>query len=244
LRKLSTHVRACVLEAVDEGRIRVDFTRGVELNSKIKENTEAVKHLNYNESKRLLKELVQHTQRCLLYLLLILALQSGMRYSELLGLKRTDFDFNKNTIKVDRAMDYKKGTGLGTLKTTQAYRTLDMNEWTMNLAKQYFEQIPPNILGLVFFNPHSKPHMVSNERAYKVLKEALDRLNIQRITVHGLRHTHISVLLYLVVNVLYVSKCAGHADTNITMSTYAHLLAELQETEVAKTLKLMKAMGQ
>jgi len=87
-------------------------------------------------------------------------------------------------------------------------------------------------------------HTFSNERANTVLKEVLDRLNIERITVHGLRHTHISVLLYLGVNVLYVSKRAGHADTNITMSTYAHVLEELQETEVEKTRKLMKAMGQ
>jgi integrase len=244
LRKLNTHIRACVREAVDEGRLRVDFTRGVELNSKIKEKTEAEKHLNYMEAKQLLKELAKHIVRSPLYLLLILALQSGMRYSELLGLKRSDFNIKKKTIKVERSMDYKKGTGLGPLKTENAYRILDMDEWTMNLFNKYFEDNPPNIQGLVFFNPHSKSHTFSNERANTVLKEALARLGIEHITVHGLRHTHISVLLYLGVNVLYVSKRAGHADTNITMSTYAHVLEELQETEVEKTRDFMKAMGQ
>jgi len=98
-----------VREAVDEGRIRMDFTRGVELNSKIKEKSDSEKHLNYVESKRLLKELVKHIDRSPLYLLLILALQSGKRFGELLGLKRSDFNFKATTIKVERSMDYKNG---------------------------------------------------------------------------------------------------------------------------------------
>ena len=244
LRKLNTHIRACVREAVDEGIIRVDFTRGVEFNSKIKEKLDSEKHLNYVESKRLLKELVNHIERSPLYLLLILALQSGMRFGELLGLKRSDFNFKLNTIKIERSMDYKNGTGFAELKTQSSKREIDMDSWTMELIEAYFTSTPPNIIGLVFFNPHSKSHTFSNERANTVLKEALNRLEINHITIHGLRHTHISILLYEGVNLLYVSNRAGHADTNITMATYAHVLDELHSSEVEKTKDVLLRLAQ
>ncbi|WP_239674589.1 site-specific integrase [Mangrovibacillus cuniculi] len=205
----------------------------------MKEKSTAEKHLSYNETKKLLKELVEHIDRSPLYLLLILAVQSGMRYSELLGLKRTDFNFRSNTINVERAMDYKKGTGLGPLKTEHSERKIEMDTWTMDLFKDYFKKVPSNIQGLVFFNPHSSSGTFSNERANRVLKESLERIGVDPVNVHGLRHTHISILLYKGVNILYVSQRAGHADTNITLSTYAHVIEELQESEVQRTKDIL-----
>ena len=57
IRKLNTHIRACVRDAVDDGRIWVDFTRGVEFNTKIVSKTPEERHLNYEESVALIAEL-------------------------------------------------------------------------------------------------------------------------------------------------------------------------------------------
>ena len=51
------------------------------------------------------------------------------------------------------------------------------------------------------------------------------------ITMHGLRHTHGSVLLMKGINILAVSKRLGHASVDITLGVYAHLLKELEDRE-------------
>ncbi|MFJ7914787.1 MULTISPECIES: phage integrase SAM-like domain-containing protein [unclassified Lysinibacillus] len=53
VRKLNTHIRSCVRDAIEEGYITIDFTRKVELNAKKSED----KHLNYNDSVKLYNEL-------------------------------------------------------------------------------------------------------------------------------------------------------------------------------------------
>lgn len=242
IRKLNIHIRACVKDAIDDGIIRTDFTRGVAYKSGIQSKKPEDKHLNYEESKRLLKELVSCIDRSPLYLLLILALQSGLRYGELLGLKRSDFDFKLNKINVERAFDYKRGSGFISLKNTQSERIVDIDEETMKLCAKYFERHPANVKGLVFFNIQSKSGTFSNNATNKILTKALERLKIDRVTVHGLRHTHISILLYRGLDVHYVSKRAGHKTIQTTLDTYAHILKEMQQEQINRAKETMNEM--
>lgn len=71
------------------------------------------------------------------------------------------------------------------------------------------------------------------------LKELLDYLGLPQITVHGLRHSHASYLLYKGVSINYVSARLGHANTAITQLVYAHMLPEEQDNEAEKTVKLL-----
>ncbi|WP_243198128.1 tyrosine-type recombinase/integrase [Weissella diestrammenae] len=67
----------------------------------------------------------------------------------------------------------------------------------------------------------------------------LSKINAnQRITIHGLRHTHASYLLSQGIDIQYVSERLGHADVNITMSVYAHLLNKRRIEENDKTISL------
>ncbi|WP_408962601.1 tyrosine-type recombinase/integrase, partial [Pallidibacillus thermolactis] len=58
---------------------------------------------------------------------------------------------------------------------------------------------------MYFFSPFTKYKVVNNNYANDVLRQFLAQLNIEPITIHGLRHTHASILLYEGVNVSYVS---------------------------------------
>lgn len=239
MKKLNTHIRACVKEAIDEGRIRVDFTRGVELNSKIPEKNEADKFLSFTDSRKLLNELKQHWKRSPVYVILILALTSGMRFGELLGLKRTDFDFKNNQIHVNQAWDYKKKTGFIPLKNAQSKRSVDMNQSIMDFFKEYFEATPKNIKGLAFYNNLSADGSFTNNGVNKTLKKTLDRLELKTITCHSLRHTFISILLYKRISIHYVAEQAGHKNSLITQTTYAHVLDEMRDEEKTKSAEVI-----
>lgn len=66
----------------------------------------------------------------------------------------------------------------------------------MDIFKQLFETSPTNKYDLVFFSPFSKYNVITNTDANKLIKKLLIELNIELITFHGLRHTHVSILLY------------------------------------------------
>lgn len=242
-RKLNTHIRACVKEAIDEGIIRVDFTRDAVITGSVEAKRPEEKHLNYFESKRLMRELYNRLDISIGYYVLLLGLTSGMRYAEMAGLKREDFDFKKNEIKVTKTWDYKKGKGFAKTKNDQSIRTIKMDSKTMKAFKQYFNATPDNSLGLVFFSPNSKYKVITNENVNKLLRNTLKGLNIEPITIHGLRHTHASVLLYKKVSIYYVSERLGHADIDTTLKHYAHVIKELRIEDTKSAIKAFEEMG-
>jgi site-specific recombinase XerD len=78
-RKLNTHIRSCVLNAIDEGIIHVNFTRGAVVTGKQgKSNDE--KYLNYDKSQKLLNAILEKEKKALTDYLIILALASVLLY--------------------------------------------------------------------------------------------------------------------------------------------------------------------
>lgn len=243
-KKINTHIRACLRTAMDEGITYVDFTRNAVISGNNKTKRPEEKHLNYVESEMLLKELYNRLNKTLTYYLLLLGLTSGMRFAELVGLTRKDFDFINLTITINKTWGYtnKMHEGFGPTKNEESNRTIKIDEKTMDVFKKLFERTPENIYKLVFYSPTSKYRVISNNDANKVLANTLKHLNIDPITVHGLRHTHTSVLLYRGVSVYYVSERLGHKDTETTNKTYAHILKELREKDEQATIDVFKNM--
>src|SRR5690606_13899076 len=92
--------------------------------------------------------------------------------------------------------------------------------------------LPANDNNLVFYNQNSKYKVITNETANDTLKGLLLYLNIQPlITVHGLRHTHGSVLIYQKATPQYVKERLGHEDIQTTLRKYIHLIKELREED-------------
>jgi integrase len=80
-----------------------------------------------------------------------------------------------------------------------------------------------------------KPDSVSEAFGNKVAE-----LDIKPITFHGLRHTHITLLLKSGVPVHVVSARAGHAKASITLDTYAHLLGDEDAGAADKAEEIMR----
>lgn len=243
VKKLNSQIRACVQDAIDEGIIRTDFTRKVKF-SGLDSKKDEEKYLNYAESQILLQHLYNNLDKGLTYYLLLLALTTGMRYAELVGLQRKDFDFVNNTITINKTWGYtrKMHKGFGKTKTESSNRTIGVDSKTMNAFKKLFLKTPENYLRLVFFSPTSQYHVLSNASCNKTLKRVLNDYGIDPITVHGLRHTHASLLLYKKISIYYVSERLGHSDIETTLSTYTHVLKELRIKDEKKTKELFGNM--
>lgn len=233
VRKLNTHVRDCIQEAIDEGYIRVDFTRKADLKIGRPAKRSEEKHISFQDSERLLmyffsNELVMR----MTHYVLLLALTSGMRFGEIVGLTRSDFDFERNTITVNKTWDYKRGTGFMPTKNPQSNRVIDMDAVTMMLFKELFATLSTGYKNLVFYSAASVNRVLTNEAVNKELRIILAKLNIDPpITIHGLRHTHASVLLYRRISIYYISERLGHNDIQTTNDTYAHVIKELREED-------------
>ena len=242
LKKFNGHIRACVRDAIDEGIIRVDFTRNVTING-LEGKKKSEKYLNYDDAQKLLEMIHSRLDRTMTYHLLLLSLTSGMRFAEIVGLTRNDFDFENNTINVDKTWGHTKNmhTGWGPTKNG-VNRVIKMDKKTMNLFKNLFEETPDNPIGLVFYSPISKYKVLSNSVTNKVLKNVLNEIKIQLITTHNLRHTHVSILLYQGVSIHYISKRIGHINIQTTLNVYTHLIKELEEREEEKSINVLEEL--
>ncbi len=244
--KVNSHIRACVKDAIDDGIIHVDFTRKVVLGGK-DPKPEQEKIINYKDFQTLLKFLYEELidSNRLVHYFILLAATSGMRFSELIALTRDDFNFQNNTITINKGRGYLTYDGEGEKKTKNitSNRVLDMDQRTMDMFNALFKRTPNNIHKLVFYNPSSKYKVYSNTGVNKALKNLLRNLTITpTISIHGMRHTHASVLLYKDISVDYVSKRLGHADIETTLKVYSHLIKERRIKDINNTKKLFEAM--
>ncbi|MCT1575654.1 tyrosine-type recombinase/integrase [Oceanobacillus kimchii] len=246
VRKLNTHIRACVKEAIDEGLIVVDFTRDVSI-SGLNGKKKTEKYLDYQDSQRLIKELYKRIDKskAVSYYAILLGLTTGLRFGEMVGLKRKDFNFEESTINVDKTWGYtnKMHEGWGPTKNEQSVRVIKVDKRTMKLFESYFERTPENFKKLVFYSPSSKYQVVSNGAVNKSLRLLLEDLSIRTVSIHSMRHTHASILLYQGVSVYYVSKRLGHGDLETTINTYSHVLKELEERDQEKSVNIFDTMA-
>ncbi|OEH54075.1 integrase [Oceanobacillus sp. E9] len=231
--KINIHIRGAVREAIDEGIIRIDFTRNAKVIGKVPAKKKSEKHLNYHESQLLISELIENLSNGLGYYLLLLAITTGLRYGELVGLTHEDFNFDNNTLRINKTWGYSRKMHIGfePTKNPQSERVIRVDHVTMNLYQDLLSRLPKNEYDLIFYSHTSKYKVISNTNANKLLRKVLLSLDIKPITVHGLRHTHASLLLYKRNSIYYVSERLGHADIETTLRDYAHVIKELREED-------------
>lgn len=96
-----------------------------------------------------------------------------------------------------------------------------------------------------YCSPTTTPLFLVDGRAFvsaeinQPLTKPLTQLGLPRVTFHGLRHTHASVLLYQGVSVLSVSKRLGHSSITTTQATYLHIIKELEAKDTDQILKIL-----
>lgn len=175
--------------------------------------------------------------------LLEIALHTGMRQGELLGLKWTDIDFDANCIYIRRSLTFIVGKGavFQEPKTNTSKRRILLTRSDIELLKKYrnLQYIYSLELGdkyidsnLVFCGMFGQPMHVGNliKRYFKPL---IKLCNIQgKFTFHCLRHTHATLLLQQGVNPKIVQERLGHSSIKMTMDIYSHVLPDMQNVAI------------
>jgi integrase len=175
-----------------------------------------------------------------------LAITTGMRQGELLGLRWSDVDLQGGWLQVRQVLQYQAGTGYVFVepKTATSRRSTKLPTITMEALRQHrLRQNEERLalgpawadLDLVFPNSIGKPmdgvHLLRRE-----FLPLLQRAGLARIRFHDLRHTAATLLLgQRRASVNAVSRMLGHAGAAITVGIYGHVTSD-QERQPAEAM--------
>lgn len=249
VKKHHTYMKMALKDAIEEGIIFRDPTYRVNAVGQIPSKDESLKFLSYDESVNLVKTLIDGLRDDYLSRFIILfAMASGCRYSEIIGLTWDRINFKEKTVRIDRTWDYKYTNDFSNTKNYQSRRVITIDDNTLELLKRlkkhqskyYLKSGLRNNKKLVFLNDDME--LVSNNAVNKVLRKFCRKIGTTEITCHGLRHTHASILIYQGVNIKYVSRRLGHLDIVTTLQTYQHILDEMEQKESTVVNDLISKM--
>lgn len=226
-------IKGAILDAVDEGYIERDPTRKVVIKGK-EPRPKKTKFLNQFQLHTLLADLVFEEKVSWDWFILLVA-KTGLRFSEALALTPKDFDFVHQTVSVDKTWNYKGEGGFLPTKNKSSVRKVQI-DW----------QVASRFSSLVRDGEENRPifcfDKIFNSTVNGVLERHCNRVGIPVITVHGLRHTHASLLLFAGVSIASVARRLGHSSTSTTQKTYLHIIQELENKDIDLVMRSLSGL--
>jgi integrase len=167
-----------------------------------------------------------------------LAIETGARTSELLGLGWTDCDLDRGTLTIGRrAVRLLKGTPIlkEGAKTAAGRRTIRLTDSMQVALKQHrgAQQKRRNATAdwvdndLIFATSSGRPINPSHVR--RAFDRLIGQAKVKRLTPHGMRKSHITALIAGGANIKAVAARVGHRDITTTLKTYTALTASMQD---------------
>ena len=227
-------LKGAVLDAVDEGLIDRDPTRKAIIKGKAP-SAKKIKYLNQFELHTLLASLELKDEVNWDYFILLVA-KTGMRFSEALALTPKDFDFYHQTLSISKTWDYKGAGGFQPTKNKSSVRKIQI-DWQSVIR---FSEL---VKGLPDDQPIFVDGKVYNSTVNDVLSRHCERCNIPVISIHGLRHTHASLLLFTGVSIASVARRLGHSSMTTTQKTYLHIIQELENKDIDLVMRSLSELN-
>ena len=180
------------------------------------------------------------------WIVVVIALGTGMRLAEIFGLSWNCIDFRSAKLYVEQsAVKTNHGTVIqNEVKTKNSRREVPLPKFVVQALieyKRWQEFYKVKNTGLFVDKGYVIANQYGNVRhpasfSYHVFKKALlPRAGIsEKVRFHDLRHTHATWLLASGVNVKVVSERLGHSTIRITLDTYAHVIKTMQTAAVEK----------
>ena len=228
-------LKGAIIDAVDDGLIPHDPTRKVIIKGKTPAEKKK-KFLSRYELQKFLTALDLQSGLNTDWMLMLIA-KTGIRFSEVLALTPEDFDFAHQTVSISKTWDYKDLSGFQPTKNKSSVRKVRL-DWQTVI--QFFS--------LVKDLPRDKPIFLTegkrifNSTINAVLRRKCEAAGIPAITIHGLRHTHASLLLFEGVSVASVAQRLGHSSINTTQKTYLHIIKELENKDVDLIMRSLSSL--
>jgi integrase len=223
----------------------------------------------YNEDQ--LNKLLESIKDMTIYIPIMLASTTGMRLGEICGIRWHDVDLDSGFIQLkEQLQEEDKKLKLVSLKTASSKRKILLLDCTIEALKQLQvkQQANKDYLGDKYNNngfvvcqnngePYNPSYISRNyKRVMKEYKHKIiidkeskkykelslyELLEIPLIRFHDLRHTHATLLLKANIHPKIVADRLGHSDINMTLSTYSHILPDMQQQAVNELNKMMKS---
>lgn len=183
------------------------------------------------------------------YSTFVLAIETGMRPEEYLGLQWKDIDFETSRLAVRRALVLLKGGGFSLTepKTPQSRRSIPLSQSSLTALKAHRrEQLKARMKindayednDFVFPSELGTPTLYGNlDRRH--FKKIIASAGLPKIRLYDLRHTMATLLLSKGVNPKIVSERLGHSSIALTLDTYSHVLPTMQKDATDHMEKLM-----
>lgn len=221
-------LKGAILDAVDDGILTQNPTRKIVIKGK-EPRLKKAKFLNQFEVQRLLKEL-NLSEEINWDWFILLTVKTGLRFSEALAITPEDFDFQNQKIIVNKTWNYKNTKGFFQPTKNESSNRKIQIDW--QLAMQ-FSQLIKN-------KEPEKPIFVKsrvfNSTINNRLKVLCNKADVPIISVHSLRHTHASLLLFANVSIASVANRLGHSSMTTTQETYLHIIQELENQDNEKII--------
>lgn len=227
-------LKGAVLDAVDEGLLSRDPTRKAIIKGKTPK-TKKIKYLNQFELHTLIADLdIKDTPNWDWFILLVA--KTGMRFSEALAITPEDFDFARQTLSISKTWDYKGDGGFLPTKNKSSVRKIQIDWQIVVKFSVLTRELAPD---RPIFVGESK---IYNSTVNDVLTRHCKACGISEISIHGLRHTHASLLLFAGVSIASVARRLGHASMTTTQKTYLHIIQELENKDVDLVMRTLSGL--
>lgn len=229
-------LKGAVLDAVDEGLIERDPTRKAIIKGRTPREKKP-QYLNQFELHTLLTHLNLRQEINWDWFILLLA-KTGIRFSEGLALTPKDFDFTHQTLSISKTWNYKGDGGFLPTKNQSSVRKIQLDWQTVIRFSQLLKGLPED--KPIFVRANRK---IYNSTVNDVLTRLCKKANVPNISIHGLRHTHASLLLFAGVSIASVARRLGHASMTTTQKTYLHIIQELENKDIDLVMRSLSSLS-
>jgi len=177
-----------------------------------------------------------------------LAITTGLRAGELLGLKWDDLDWTKGNLHVQRQVQRLPGSGLALLepKSAAGRRVVVLGQTMMTVLDEHYNKQDRlrafagerwQEHGMIFTSQTGT--CLDHRNVYREFKEILRKAGLPDIRFHDLRHTAATLMLQEGIHPKIVQERLGHAQIYMTMDTYSHVLPAMQDKAAKKMDELI-----
>jgi integrase len=171
----------------------------------------------------------------------VLSLTTGLRIGEALGLRWSDLDLDRGTMRIEQQLLQKRPEGrltpdiFGDVKRPASHRDVNLSKLAVTALRAHHARQAELALNLgepwrtaagvsydlVFVSPFGLP--LYQQTVTRAFQAVTTRAKLPRLKVHEMRHTAAALMIFSGEDVLVVSKTLGHASVNITLNIYGHL---------------------
>lgn len=144
--------------------------------------------------------------------------------------------FELRTLSISKTWDYKGEGGFLPTKNKSSVRKIQIDWQTVIQFTELVKDLPEN-------EPIFVSKKVYNSTVNDILKRHCESVNIPIISIHGLRHTHASLLLFAGVSIASVARRLGHASMTTTQKTYLHIIQELENKDVDLVMRSLSGLS-